>query len=153
MPLIKIAKLKKEAEYEFTEYEKYALNFIPQEQVKSANHEEHLIDLMLDAEKRDANPERTLQDIYKALENRDQIRLLKATKNLTVAEKNKIVQGIYQYLLREQKDSFFVTTRDGKTVLNDAKLSEDAKRILILEQGSVDLFDLCIKLDIRNKKR
>ena len=67
--LIPVAKKQPQQEYIFTEYEKLALQLLPEEQVKSSNHEERIIDLMLEDEARDASPEHTKRDIYKALDN------------------------------------------------------------------------------------
>ena len=73
--LIPVAKKQTQQKYIFTEYEKLALQLLPEEQVKSSNHDEHIIDLMLEDEARDASPEHTKRDIYKALDNRDYTRL------------------------------------------------------------------------------
>ena len=55
MPLIKIEKKKQEEEYIFTEYEKVLLarKMFPEEQIKSVNHNERLLDAMLEDEIRD----------------------------------------------------------------------------------------------------
>ena len=130
--LIPVAKKQTQQKYIFTEYEKLALQLLPEEQVKSSNHDEHIIDLMLEDEARDASPEHTRRDIYKALDNRDYTRLLAAAKNLTIQEKNKIVEGLYSYIAQKKSKSDYT--------------QEDAKRLDILSQGNVDLFDLCIQL-------
>ena len=130
--LIPVAKKQPHQEYIFTEYEKLALQLLPEEQVKSSNHDEHIIDLMLEDEARDASPEHTKRDIYKALDNRDYTRLLAASKNLTIQEKNKIVEGLYSYIAQKKLKTDYT--------------QEDAKRLDILSQGNVDLFDLCIQL-------
>lgn len=138
MPLIQVKKSEKEQEYEFTAFEKLALKILPEEQVKAANHVEHLIEAMIDDETRDASPEHTRQSIYAALELKNPQNLLAAAKNLTVAEKNKIVQGLYSSVLCKA---------DSKSITYD-----DVGKILILEQGSIDLFDLCLKLEERYKR-
>lgn len=130
--LIPVVKKQAQQEYIFTEYEKLALQLLPEELVKSSNHNEHIIDLMLEDEARDASPEHTKRDIYKALDNRDYTRLLAASKNLTIQEKNKIVEGLYSYIAQKKSKSDYT--------------QEDAKRLDILSQGNVDLFDLCIQL-------
>lgn len=130
--LIPVAKKQVQQEYIFTEYEKLALQLLPEELVKSSNHDERIIDLMLEDEARDASPEHTKRDIYKALDNRDYTRLLAAAKNLTIQEKNKIVEGLYSYIAQKKPRADYT--------------QEDAKRLDILSQGNVDLFDLCIQL-------
>ena len=130
--LIPVVKKQAQQEYIFTEYEKLALQLLPEELVKSSNHNEHIIDLMLEDEARDASPEHTKRDIYKALDNRDYTRLLAASKNLTIQEKNKIVEGLYSYITQKKSKVDYT--------------QEDAKRLDILSQGNVDLFDLCIQL-------
>lgn len=133
MSLIQIAKKEKEPEYKFTNYEKLALELLPEGMVKASEHSESLLDKMLADEVRDADPEHTKNDIYRALEERDVKRLLAASKNLTVQEKNKIVQGLYTYIMQQKT--------------HDKFSQEDAKRISILAGGDVDLFDLCVQLD------
>lgn len=130
MPLINIPKVKVEPVYVLSNYEKLALEIIPEEQLRSTNHDERLIDMMIEEEARDASPEKTRQDIYKGLERRDVARVLAASKNLTVAEKQKIVQGIYNYLLNKKELS-----------------NEDMKRLIVLKSDpNISLIDLCIKL-------
>ena len=130
--LIPVVKKQAQQEYIFTEYEKLALQLLPEELVKSSNHNEHIIDLMLEDEARDASPEHTKRDIYKALDNRDYTRLLAASKNLTIQEKNKLVEGLYSYIAQKKSKVDYT--------------QEDANRLDILSQGNVDLFDLCIQL-------
>lgn len=130
MPLIIMAKREKEPEYELSNYEKLALEIIPEEQLRSTNHKEHLIDLMIEEESRDANPEKTRKDIYKGLEQRDLSRVLAASKNLTPQERNKMVAGIYNYLL----------TKTELTL-------EDVKRLIILKEDTdISLVELCTRL-------
>lgn len=135
MPLITLSRARKEAEYAFTHCEMLALDYLPPEQVKSTNHVEHLIDRMLEDEVRDADPEHNTQDIYRALGTGDLLRVLAASKNLTIAEKNRVVQGIYINLLAKAKDSDTVMT------------AEDVKRLaLIVNNPSMDLFHLCVQI-------
>lgn len=130
MPLIKVVTKVKEKEYIFSNYEKLAMEIIPQEQLRSTDHNERLIDMMIEDEARDANPEKTIKDIYKGIEQRDISRILAASKNLTVSEKNAVVKGIYNYLL--QKKEF---------------TPEDTKRLLVLSQSdNMSLIDLCARL-------
>ena len=148
MPLIQVAKKKKEQPYEYTRMEKVVIDegFLPEEQVRSTNHDESLLRLMMQDEVRDASPEHTEKDIYKALADRDVKKLLTAAKNLTVPERNKIAQGIYHSILTSTKENYLFKSKDGKISVNSEKLRENAKRLELLEEESLDLFDLCVKL-------
>ena len=148
MPLIQVKQAKKEKEFKLTSREKDLRDGpakVPEEQLKAANHNGYLLDLIVDAELRDANPEATRYNIYRALELRDIEQLLAASKNLTVKEKNNIVQGIYQTLLARKKEDYLISC-NGRTILDEKKLREDTKRLSILSEGPVDLVDLCLRL-------
>lgn len=147
MPLIKIVKKKQEEEYIFTEYEKVLLarKMFPEEQIKSVNHNERLLDAMLEDEIRDASPEHTEADIFSALLARDKGFLLKAIKNLTVQEKREIAERIYRSILISKKEDYLIKTKDGKMIVNSEKFKENAKRLILLEEP-LDLFDLCVRL-------
>ena len=134
MPLIKIAKPQKEPEFVLTNYDKVVLELIPLEQLKAANHDPHLLDLMLADEVRDADPERTLKDVYKGLQSKDPLRVLAATKNLTVKERNLIVKKLKNSLL-----------------LKTESLPDESIRqlLVLLEDDSMDLFDLCVRLQTK----
>ena len=130
MPLIQIEKIAKEPEYILSNYEKLALELIPEEQLRSTNHSEHLIDLMIIDEERDANPEKTTLDIYKGLGQGDLSRVLAASKNLTPYARKKIVDGLYNYLLTKTE----MTTEDTKRL------------IILLEDKDISLEELCVKI-------
>ncbi len=133
MPLIPIVKKIKEPEYIFSNYEKLALEILPPEQVRASNHQEEIIDLMLDAESRDASPEHTRNDIYRAIDTKNLARVLAASKNLSISEKNKIVQGIYNHLLNKKEDMS----------------PTEAKRLaLLFEDTEIDLFDFCAEVSL-----
>lgn len=168
MPLIVFNKPEKEKKYIFSNYEQLALDVLPPEQIRSTNHDPALIDLMLDEEIRDASPEHTLSCIYKALRNGYTETVLAASKNLTVAERNKIVQGIYHKLLGEATPSEAAINRvtdevikkapefaPAKDVEKDIKKAlerldmspKSAERLaLLFKNPHIDLFDLCVKL-------
>ena len=130
MPLIPVVKREKEKEYILTHYEKLMLDLIPEEQLRSTDHNERWIDMMQADEARDANPEKTREDIYKGLENGDLERVLEASKNLTVRERQRIVQGLYNYLLNKKEMTL-----------------EDTKRLLLLTDNPyLSLVDLCVQL-------
>lgn len=148
MPLIKVEKKKKEAPYVFTNYEKWAVeHFLFEEQVKSTNHDPHLLDLMVDDEKRDADPIHVRYDVYAALNGHDSRRLLDATKNLTVAERNRVAQGIYYTLIAGTAEDCKRTTESGKRITDMERVCENARRLILFEDIDIDLFDLCARLD------
>lgn len=137
MPLIPIVTKKPEKEYILSNYEKLMLEIMPEEQLRSTDHNEHLIDLMLLDESRDANSEKTKQDIYKGLSQGDLSRVLAASKNLSPQERKRIVDGLYNHLL-------------SKTDMN----MDDTKRLLVLsEDRDISLEELCIKLSQLRLKR
>ena len=145
MPLINIEKPKKEPEYVFTNYEQLALQLLPPEQVRASNHDAAIIDLMMEAESRDASFDHTRNDVYKAFETGDFVRVLAASKNLTPAEKDKIVQGLYNHLLSKvaepELDAY------GKPKGKKEMGPKDVKRLaLLLEDPKIDLFHFCVKL-------
>ncbi len=148
MPLIKVAKKKKEQPYVFDEVERPFLRdgILPEEQIRATNHNTKWLLQIKNDEVRDASPEHTERDVYKALERRDRALLLNAVKNLTVAEKNDIVKRIRHSILLSKKEDYLIRTKDDKMLINSEKLAENAKRLLLLDE-SLDLFDLCIRLD------
>jgi hypothetical protein len=133
MALIEIHKPIKEKPYILTNYEKTWLDLMPEEQLRSTNHDERLIKMMAEGAIRDADPEIIRRDIYKALDKGDFERLLHAAKPLTPQERKRIVDGMYITLLNKTKDS---------------KLShEDTKKIYILSQDrNISLEELCLRL-------
>jgi hypothetical protein len=130
MPLLSVIKKQPEKEYILSNYEKLALSLIPEEQLRSTNHDEHLIDLMIADEARDASPEKTKRDIYKGLSQGDLSRVLAASKNLSPQERKRIVDGLYNYLLSKKELDL-----------------DDTKKLMILSQDKdISLEEFCIKL-------
>lgn len=133
MALIEIVKPVKEKPYVLTNYEKTWLDLMPEEQLRSANHDERLIKMMAEGAIRDADPEIIRRDIYKALNKGDFERLLHAAKPLTPQERKRIVDGIFITLANKTRES---------------QLSyEDTKKIFILSQDkNISLEELCLRL-------
>lgn len=133
MALIEINKPKPQQPYILTHFERSWLDLMPEEQLRSANHDERLIELMAQGALRDTDPEVIRRDIYKALDKGDFERLLHAAKPLTPQERKRIVDGIFITLANKTKES---------------QLSyEDTKKIYILSQDrNISLEELCLKL-------
>lgn len=145
MPLIPVVKKEPEPEFKFNHYEEHLRELLPDEQIRAANHNQSWLDSMCLNESRDASPEHTRKDVFKALRDRNPVRILAATKNLTIAERNSIAQNIYYHLL-SGKDKVSVSNEgDYKIALQNARI------LNIVDSGSIDLFDLCVKLEQAGK--
>ena len=145
MPLIQIKKKEAEAEYKFTNYEQKLLKILDQSVIKSANHDEALLDKLLADEMREADPVQSEQDVYVALERRDPARLLEAIKNLEMQDKVRIVEGIKQTLLVKRYKQLIEAKEDKKP--EEVLSWEDIARLrAIAEEPNIDLFDLCLRL-------
>ena len=154
MPLIQIKKKEAEAEYKFTNYEQKMLKILDPSVIKSANHDEALLDKLLADEMREADPVQSEQDVYVALERRDPARLLEAIKNLELQDKVRIVEGIKQTLLVKRYKQLKEIKEQNKLV--EAKEDKKPEEVLswediarlraIAEEPNIDLFDLCLRL-------
>lgn len=138
MPLLPVKKQEKKEEYKYTEVEEVILkkHILPLEQVLSANQNTRLLKKMVADETRDPNFDKTLLDVYAALLERKPERILAATRSLTIKEKKSLVDAIRYTLLA--KKEFPLNTEEGEDAL---------RRLILLEDESIDLFDLCIKLE------
>ena len=146
MPLLVIPKKKKEEEWKFNHTELDARKSLPDEQIKSANHDSILVNQMIACEKRDPEIELVRREVLIALskDNINPIKALAATAHMTVEQRNTLMKRITQDFLR-------ITTaeldlKDETTTLILKTLSEEDK-------DRPDMFDFIIRLEERLKKK
>lgn len=143
MALIKIPKRKEDEEFIYTAMDKLAVDKtdMPVEQLRAANHDPDILELMIAGEQRDAYPEKTRKNVYEAIEQRSIRTILGATKNLTIAERNKLLYGYYVALSQKVKDQ-------------PGELSQANELSVFLQDPDMDLFDFVARLqEIRRTPR
>lgn len=157
MPLIPI---KKKVEIEtlgdenkLTATERNAKKILPTEQILAANHSIDLIDRMIGEEFRDSEPDLMIDGVSKGLEDCQPARILAATQNLTVEERNKIVVAIYNRALIDfSKPEKLKDLCDLSTPLKYLDGVLRARKLNLIEPCT-DLFDLCIKIEEARKDK
>lgn len=103
MGLFSTPQNKLELPYVFTELEKVALKILPEELVKSTEHDEWLIEKLIDEEMRDAERKHTISDAFNALKTNDTEKLLLAVKNIDFEQKQDVVKQYYFSLIKRLK--------------------------------------------------
>lgn len=145
MPLLNVAKPKKEEEWKFNYTEQNALLSLPAEQVKAAEHDVALINQMVGCEAEEPEVELVRKEVMLALDiaNINPIKALAATAHMTVQERNKVIRRIAEDFMRTPISSLDSRNKTQSLVIKTL-YSEDLRYI--------DLFDFMIKLEAQVKR-
>ena len=132
MGLFSTPQNKLELPYVFTELEKVALKILPEELVKSTEHDEWLIEKLIDEEMRDAEWKHTISDAFNALKTNNTEKLLLAVKNITFEQKQDVVKQYYFSLIKRSKGEELTKTEAKHFKILSFNLSTDLIHLTLL---------------------